>query len=486
MKSGLGQYFLRFRSELTDRQDGCLIRSVVPLNQVAFSSRMKDYFIRRLLLVPVTMLGVTFLVFLITRAAPGGPLEQAMMQSQAATEGGGSGGKQGGTLDEEAIEASEERYGFDKSVVVAYLQWLGLWNRERVVSKSEFFERGEDTIGSALIENPETETTVVLKGIGREVFVRREGSKVAKMYYLDNPQEEPKEYGWKARIETPADRADRWARREGLKAEDAPDYKFRVVLYQPKLSGVLQGDFDQSEKFGDPVLTLIKQRIPVALYFGLLTAIITYAVCLPLGILKAIRHRTFLDNASSVLIFMGYSVPGFALGALMVIFLGARSGWFPMFGLDSPELAHLPWWSWDRIVDRAHHTVLPLISYVVGSFAFLTMMMKNNLMDNLAADYIRTAVAKGVNYRRAVFKHAFRNSIIPVASTLGQLITILVGGSILVESVFDIQGFGLLQFQALTDRDMPVIMGTLTIAAFLLIVGNICLLYTSPSPRDRG
>ena len=94
-------------------------------------------------------------------------------------------------------------------------------------------------------------------------------------------------------------------------------------------------------------------------------------------------------------------------------------------------------------------------------------------MDNLAADYVRTAVAKGVNYRRAVLKHAFRNSIIPVASTLGQLITILVGGSILIESVFDIQGFGLLQFQALQDRDTPVIMGTLTIAAFLLIVGNI-------------
>ena len=101
------------------------------------------------------------------------------------------------------------------------------------------------------------------------------------------------------------------------------------------------------------------------------------------------------------------------------------------------------------------------------------MMMKNNLMDNLAADYVRTAVAKGASFRRAVFKHAFRNSIIPIASTFGQLITLLVGGSILIETVFDIQGFGLLQYQALIGRDQTVIMGTLTIAAFLLVMGNI-------------
>ena len=209
---------------------------------------MKDYFIRRLLLVPVTMLGVTFLVFLITRAAPGGPLERAMMESQMATEGGGSGGRQKGTLDEESIEENEERYGFDKPVVVAYLQWIGAWPRERVVSKSEFYERGEDTIGSDLITDTDNETVVLLKGIGREVFVRKEGNAIKEMYYLDNQEETPGEYGWKARIETPEDRAKRWARREGQSAEQAKDYKPRAVLYQPKFSGVLQGDFDRSNK----------------------------------------------------------------------------------------------------------------------------------------------------------------------------------------------------------------------------------------------
>ena len=142
-----------------------------------------------------------------------------------------------------------------------------------------------------------------------------------------------------------------------------------------------------------------------------------------------------------------------------------------MFGLTSPEFETLS--LGEKVKDLVHHTILPLICYVVGGFAWLTMMMKNNLMDNLAADYVRTAVAKGVKFRRAVFNHAFRNSIIPIASTLGQLIVLLVGGSILIETVFDIQGFGLLQFQALLGRDPPVIMGTLTIGAFLLVVGNI-------------
>lgn len=436
---------------------------------------MKDYFLRRLLLVPVTMLGVTFLVFLITRAAPGGPLQKAMMEAQMASESGGSGGgqQQNGGLDEETIEANEEEFGYDKPIVIAYLQWLGLSPRERVISKGEFFERGEDSLGSGLIKDPLNETLVVLKGVGREVFVRKKENSVEKMFYVDAPKESVKGNGWKVRIESESDRKARWARREGSSEDLAPTYVPRAVLYQAVFSGVLQGDFGDSKTFGDPVWSLIKSRIPVALYFGILTAFITYAVCLPLGVLKAIKHRTVVDNSTSILIFMGYSIPGFALGALMVVFLAARLGWFPMFGLDSPELSELDWWHWERIKDRAHHTVLPLLCYVVGSFAFLTMMMKNSLMDNLAADYIRTAVAKGVNYRRAIFRHAFRNSIIPVASTLGQLITILVGGSILIETVFDIQGFGLLQFQALQDRDMPVIMGTLTIAAFLLVVGNI-------------
>ena len=116
---------------------------------------------------------------------------------------------------------------------------------------------------------------------------------------------------------------------------------------------------------------------------------------------------------------------------------------------------------------------MPMLCYLVGGFAFMTLMMKNSLMDNLAADYVRTAVAKGVSFPSAVFKHAFRNSLIPLASTFGDNVTIFVGGSMLIERVFDINGFGLLQFNAILERDEPLMMGVLFISAVLMLVGNV-------------
>ncbi|MFP6873489.1 MAG: ABC transporter permease [Verrucomicrobiales bacterium] len=439
---------------------------------------MRDYFIRRFLLIPPTLLGITFIVFLITRVVPGGPMERALQEAQKASEGGGSsGGQMMGGLSEEQIEELEEEYGYDKTIFVAYLQWFGVLPRERLLSKAEFRPLGKDKIGGNLVTDPDNEVLVVLKGSGRQAKVTRGGSRGLSAFYVDNDELGDDENavgsnGWKFRIETVNDRQQRWARRNKEPVDNAPqNYDDRVVAYKTDFSGLLQGDLGSSTKFSEPVWSLIRERIPIALYFGILTIIITYGISLPLGILKAIKHRTAVDNISSALIFIGYAIPGFALGALMLIHLGARGGWFPLFGLTSPEFSEMSFL--EKISDLAHHTVLPLTCYIVGGFAWLTMMMKNNLMENLSTDYVRTAVAKGASFRSAVFRHAFRNSIIPIASTLGQLITILVGGSILVESVFDIQGFGLLQYQALLDRDQTVIMGTLTIAAALLLIGNI-------------
>ena len=470
---------------------------------------MKAYFIRRLLLVPITMIGVTLLVFLLTRAVPGGPMERALQQAQQAAQEGGGSGQEGGGLTEEQIEELEEEYGWDQTAVVAYLQWLGVWQRDRLVSKKDFNQQAEETVGSTVVDDPEFQTLVVLKGDGREALV--EGTKklqeVTRQEWVveegkdtDGPPktvraEKTREVevwkvesakfvkdgvvggdigseGWVVRIESPDDRQMRWAERNKKPLEGARDnYDARVVASKKRFAGLLQGDLGRSTSFGDPVIDLILARIPVALYFGILTVIITYGVCLPLGILKAIKHRTPIDTATSILIFIGYSIPGFALGGVMLVYLGARLEWFPMFDWRSANFHDLS--PWEQVKDLAHHTVLPLSCYVVSGFAMMTMMMKNNLMDNLAADYVRTAVAKGCSFNRAVFKHAFRNSIIPIASTIGQLVTILVAGSILIETVFDIQGFGLLQYQALIGRDQTVIMGTLTISAFLLIIGNI-------------
>ncbi len=140
-----------------------------------------------------------------------------------------------------------------------------------------------------------------------------------------------------------------------------------------------------------------------------------------------------------------------------------------------------------KVLDLIHHSVLPLICYLVGSFAFVTLLLKNHLMDNLASDYIRTAIAKGVSFRKAVTKHAMRNSLIPIATTFGQNIVLLVSGSFLIETVFDINGFGLLGLTAILDRDYPIVMGVVLLASLLLLVGNIIsdLLVAVVDPRIR-
>ena len=435
---------------------------------------MKSYFLRRFLLIPPTLLGITFLVFAITRFVPGGPMDRMLKQAAGNADGGGGGGSKkssnesSGGLSEEQMEELEEEYGLDKSIPVAYLQWLGAFPRETRLSKGEFGEQGDDAIGGGG-SDPDNTATLVLRGDGRLVEVRKKGGEIVSASYALG-KGDIREDGWELRFEDETMRQERF-RRRSLPGVEVPSYAPRAVAYKTEFSGLLQGDLGYSKIYGESVWSMILERVPVALYFGLLTAIITYAVCLPLGVLKALKHRTFIDSASSILIFIGYSIPGFALGAILLVHLGARMNLFPLFGMTSPDFAEMG--TWDQVKDLAHHTVLPLLCYLVGSFAMLTMLTKNNLMDQLSADYVRTAVSKGVGFRKAVFGHAFRNSMIPVATSAGSLVEIFIGGSILVETVFDIQGFGLLQYQAVVARDVPVIMGTLTIAAFLMLLGKV-------------
>ena len=446
---------------------------------------MKVYFLRRLLLVPLTVLGVTFLVFAITRVMPGSPLAKELQAAAAGTTdgGGGSGKGGGGALTEEQIEEFEREFLWDKPTPLAYLTWLGVWPRERLHSEADFkpatqgSKVSEETIGTNYVADPEKQVLISLAGTGRPVVVQRKDDKIEWARFADRRKpmadwQAIADEGWEVRYEPAQFRFDAHLKREkGTTNKTVDNYVPRAVIYKSRISGLLQGDFGRSSVFGEPVSDLIISRMPVALYFGILTSIFSYGICLPLGILKAIKHRTPIDNVSSILIFLGYAIPGFALGALALVYFGAVKPIFPMIGLTSENFDSMN--AFGKIKDLAWHSVLPLVSYLVGAFAWMTMMMKNNLMDNLAADYVRTAVAKGVGFNRAVFNHAFRNSFIPIASSLGQLITLIVTGSLLIETVFDIQGFGLLQFRAITAPDQMLIMGTLTVASFLMVMGNI-------------
>ena len=258
-----------------------------------------------------------------------------------------------------------------------------------------------------------------------------------------------------------------------------------LISYGLWLGKIVRGDLGKSYRYNEPVWDIIKARFPVSLFYGLITLVITYGISIPLGVAKAIKHRTFLDNASSVLIFAGYAIPGYVLGALLLLFFAARLEWFPMGGFTSYDFDDLS--PMAQVWDLVHHATLPLVCYLVGSFAVTTLLMKNHLMDNLAADYIRTAVAKGVSFRSAVLKHALRNSMIPIATTFGQNITLLVSGSFLIETIFDIDGFGLLGYTSIVDRDYPVVMGVIFLSSLLLLVGNILsdALVAMVDPRVR-
>ena len=339
---------------------------------------MRDYFLRRLLLIPPTLLGVTIIVFVITRLVPGGPLERAIMSAQQVSAQAGpsmqSNAGQDMALSSDQLEQLKEYYGFDKPILISYFDWVGK---------------------------------------------------------------------------------------------------------------VLHGNLGNSYRYNEPVWDVIKDRFPISLYYGIITLIITYSVCIPLGILKAIRHRTVVDNVTSILIFVGYAIPGYALGSLLLLFFSVKLGWFPMSHFVSFSFNRMDFW--DKAKDLVSHSVLPLACYLVGSFALVTLLLKNHLMDNLASDYIRTAIAKGVPFRKAVTKHALRNSLIPIATTFGQNITLLVTGSFLIETIFDINGFGLLGLTAILDRDYPVVMGIVLLASLLLLIGNIIsdVLVALVDPRVR-
>ena len=178
-------------------------------------------------------------------------------------------------------------------------------------------------------------------------------------------------------------------------------------------------------------------------------------------------------------------MPGYALGSLLLLYFSVRLEWFPMGGFVSLQFDDLSLWG--KVKDLASHSALPLICYMMGSFALVTLLLKNHLMDNLASDYVRTAIAKGVSFRKSVTGHALRNSLIPIATTFGQNITLLVSGSFLIETIFDINGFGLLGLTSIVDRDYPVVMGVVFLASVLLLIGNILsdILVALVDPRIR-
>lgn len=256
------------------------------------------------------------------------------------------------------------------------------------------------------------------------------------------------------------------------------------VAYGRWLGALCTGDLGTSYKYGVPVSELLASRLPVSLYLGAAGFLLAYALCVPLGIWKAVRRGAPFDVASSVVILALYAVPGWALGGGLLAWLGSH-GWVPLGGLRSPDWEALSWGG--RAADLLRHTWLPVLAYTVTSFAALTTLTRNSVAEHLGQDYVRTALAKGVDRRGVVARHVWPNALVPLCAGIGRAVGALLAGSYLVERVFNLDGIGHLGYTALVDHDYTVVMGILALHAGLGLLGNVLadLLTAWADPRVR-
>lgn len=329
---------------------------------------MYGYLIRRLLLVPVTVLGLTLLIFSITRFLPGGPLDRHLAQEMAQADTFAL-----PTLSDEQLAGLKRYYGMDQPLLKAYGSWL-------------------------------------------------------------------------------------------------------VTL--------LQGDLGTSLRYQEPVWALMLQRLPVSLLFGLASLFCSYGLCIVLGLICAYRPEHFLVRGLQAILLLFNAIPS-SIMAMLLFFMVAAKGYFPLGGLVSEHFADLS--AWEKFQDLIAHATLPLLAYCAHHLAVLTFILKDSLQDQLAGEAVRMARAKGASAAEALLFHALPLAIIPIISQIGHQISLVLAGSFLIERIFNLNGFGLLSFEALHERDYPLVIGLLTVAGLLHIVGNllsdICLSWADPRIR---
>jgi microcin C transport system permease protein len=267
------------------------------------------------------------------------------------------------------------------------------------------------------------------------------------------------------------------------------DYGFDQPLatrYAQLLGRFLRFDLGESYFRNERVWTLIRSKFIVSMSLGMWTFLLTYLVSIPLGISKAVRAGSRFDILSSLLILVGYALPGFVLGVLLILLLGGGSFWdiFPLRGLTSENFSELGWAA--KVSDYLWHITLPVAAAVVSNFAIKTLLTRNTVVEELSKQYVLTARAKGLSERQVLWKHAFRNSLLPLITGFpGAFIAAFFTGSLLIETLFSLDGLGLLSFESIASRDYPVILGSLYLFTLigLLIKLAADIAYVIADPR---
>ncbi len=326
---------------------------------------MKDYLIKRFLLIIPTMLGISIITFSIIQLAPGNPVQQKL---------GFDGSVKAEAITKDIIEQTKKLYGLDKPIHTRYLIWL----------------------------------------------------------------------------------------------------KQIVTL-----------NFGDSYKDHRPVIDKIKERLPITITLNILSIFFIYSISIPIGVYSAVRQKTFKERISTFFLFILYSIPSFWMAMILIFFLGGGEFWnvFPVYGIFSQGADNYSFGG--KVLDFLWHITLPVFCLTYAGLASLSRFQKGSLLEVLREDYIRTARGKGLDERTVLFKHALRNSLIPIITILGAILPALIGGSVIIETIFSIPGIGQLGFEAILSRDYPLIMAITTITAFLTLIGILIsdLTYVLVDPR---
>ena len=257
-----------------------------------------------------------------------------------------------------------------------------------------------------------------------------------------------------------------------------PVERFWMMLKQ-----FAQFDLGQSFFYPKDVWSLIQEKLPVSISLGLWTFFLSYLISVPLGIAKAVRAGTRFDTLTTLLVLVGYAIPGFVLGVALLVVFGGQLPWFPLRGLTSSNWEQLSWGA--RVLDYLWHIALPVLASVLGAFAVTTMLTKNAFLEEIRKQYVMTARAKGLSENRVLYRHVMRNALIPLvtgfpAAFIGAFFT----GSLLIETLFSLDGLGLLSYEAVIRRDYPVVLGTLYLFTLMglvtKLISDLCYLWVDP------
>lgn len=272
---------------------------------------------------------------------------------------------------------------------------------------------------------------------------------------------------------------------EELKALYGFDKPAHVRFFE-MLRNFARFDLGRSFMHNKDVWPLIKEKLPVSISLGLWTFLISYLVSIPLGVAKAVREGSRFDLLTTFVVLAGYAIPGFVLGVFLIVLLagGTYVEWFPLRGLTSDNWAELAWPR--RIADYFWHLALPLTCLVIGSFAVMTMLTKNTFVEELRKQYVLAARAKGLGQRRVLYKHVFRNALIPIVTGFpAAFVGAFFAGSLLIETLFSLDGLGLLSYESVVRRDYPVVLGSLYLFTLIGLAVKLVsdLLYVVVDPR---